>query len=75
MCLTLWTSDLSYPIRVEGQTADSSNSLSHETIIVFNVADNIPIGVIHSYKLIHRTTDEQKQRGRQFIIVLPYFSF
>jgi len=52
---------VSYPVRVEGQAADGSDPLPHETIIVFNVADHIPIGVIHSYKLIHRATRESQK--------------
>lgn len=38
---------------MEGQTADGADPLSHEAVIVFDVADHVPVGVVDGDELVH----------------------
>lgn len=52
------------PVRMESQAADGSNSLSHKTIIVFDIVDQLPVPVVDGSELIHRATrGESREHG------------
>lgn len=51
----------SYPVRVEGQAADGPNPLAHEAVVVLDVADDIAVGVVHGYELVHGATEEVEE--------------
>lgn len=42
-----------YPKRMEGQTADGPDPLSHEAVVVLDVADHVPVGVVDGDELVH----------------------
>lgn len=55
-----------YPKRMEGQTADGPDPLSHETVIVFDVADHVPVGVVDGDELVHGAARRvMRERGEE----------
>lgn len=38
---------------MEGQTADGADPLPHEAVVVFDVADHVPVGVVDGDELVH----------------------
>lgn len=42
-----------YPEGMEGQTADGSDPLSHEAVVVLDVADHVTVGVVDGDELVH----------------------
>lgn len=41
------------PVRMESQAADGSNSLSHKTIVVFDIVDQLTVSIVDCSELIH----------------------
>lgn len=49
---------------MESQAADGSNSLSHKTIVVFDIVDQLPVSVVDCSELIHWATGrESREHG------------
>lgn len=46
--------------RVEGQTGNLTNPLTHESLVVFNCADDFSVVVVNCNKLLNGTTTKQK---------------
>lgn len=62
---------------MEGQTADGSDPLSHEAVVVLDVADHISVGVVDGDELVHgaagcvvRKRGEEKQCLKQLSNIL-----
>lgn len=62
---------------MEGQTADGSDPLSHEAVVVLDVADHISVGVVDGDELVHgaaacvvRKRGEKKQCLKQLSNIL-----
>lgn len=47
------------PVRMEGQAADGSHSLSHEPIVVLDVVDQLPVPVVDRSELVHGATGRE----------------
>lgn len=51
---------------MEGQTADGPNPLSHEAVVVFDVADHVPVGVVDGDELVHGAARRvMRKRGEE----------
>lgn len=49
---------------MESQAADGSNSLSHKTIVVFDIVDQLSVSIVDCSELIHWATGrESREHG------------
>lgn len=51
------------PVRVEGQAADGSDALAHETIVVLDVVDQLAVSIVDGSELVHGAAAGRWYRG------------
>lgn len=51
-----------YPEGMEGQTADGADPLSHEAVVVLDVADHVSVGVVDGDELVHGAAGAERAK-------------